>query len=68
MSEQRQELTIRLDSTSYTTSHLLYDGKGGWIEAKRVYVKHPHPEVDAATDGFGWEFKSGIDAVRWLES
>jgi len=50
-------MTYHLTATSYTTSHLLcvHDG---WIEAKRV---------DTQT-GWGWRFKSGQDAVRWLRS
>lgn len=55
-------------ATTQLVTHLLYDGHGGWIEAKRVWVEHPHPEVDGATNGWGWEFKSPHDAARWLRA
>lgn len=54
-------------ATSVTATHLLFDGEG-WIEARRKWLTFPHPEVDGVEDGWGWEFKSGGDAARWLRS
>ena len=50
-----------------TATHLLYDGDGGWIEAKKVWMIFPHREVDGAPeDCWGWEFQNGYDVARWL--
>lgn len=47
--------------TAVSTTHFIYDGKGGWIEARKV----PAPESE---DGFRWEFRSATDVVRWLRA
>lgn len=44
--------------TTATTTHLLYDGQGGWIEAVAVEVLGEP----------GWRFKDARDAVRWLRA
>lgn len=54
--------------TNATCTHLIYDGKGGWIEAKKVWIEHPEPGVDGVEDGEGWEFKSMDDCIRWLRA
>lgn len=61
-------MTYFLNATSYTTSHLLYDGHDGWIEAKKVWLDPHHPELDGARAGWGWEFKCAEDCVRWLRA
>lgn len=61
-------LTIHPDSTEYTASHLIYDGDGAWIEAKRVWVEFPWPEVDGVEDEWGWQFNTVEDLIRWLHA
>ena len=61
-------VSVDPDRFAYTASHLLYDGKGGWIEAKKVWMEMPWPEADGAESGEGWRFKSGYDAMRWLDA
>lgn len=49
-------------------THLIWDGTDDWIEAKRVWIEYPHPEVDGVEDGWGWQFKNAADTIRWLSS
>jgi hypothetical protein len=65
---QQREMIFDPTAITASTTHLLYDGDGGWIGARSVWMTFPHPEVDGVEDGPGWQFNSGHDLLRWLRS
>jgi hypothetical protein len=62
-----ERLMVNLNSTETSTTHLLYDGDAGWIEAKRVF-EQCWIDINPESDGYGWEFKSAEDCIRWLRA
>lgn len=64
----RTTTTVSFNAAVQPVTHLLYDGHGGWIEAKKVWIDMPHPEVDGAESGEGWHFHNVGDLIRWLRT